>query len=68
MGTRLKKTAIYAILQKVKAGEITVDHRHLNPKKITWVPDVITSVAAAVEEDQRVTIKKHFFFCQWGLC
>ncbi len=53
----LKKTAIYAILKKVKAGETTADQRHLNPKKRTRVPDVIASVAAAVEEDRRVTIK-----------
>ncbi len=53
----LKKTAIYTILKKVKAGETTADQRHLNLKKRTQVPDVIASVAVAVEEDWRVTIK-----------
>jgi hypothetical protein len=29
----LKKTAIYAIINKVKKGETTADQRHLNSKK-----------------------------------
>ncbi len=29
----LLKTAIYAIIKKVKAGESTADMRHLNPMK-----------------------------------
>ncbi len=53
----LKKAAIYAILKKDKAGETTTNQMHLNPKNRTRVPDVIASVAAAVEEDRRVTIK-----------
>ncbi len=40
----LKKTAIYAILKKVKAGENTADLRHLNPKKRRRIPAVIASV------------------------
>jgi hypothetical protein len=57
MGIRLsRKPPIYAMFKKVKYGENTVDQRHLNPKKRTYIPDVIASVAATVEEDQWVTI------------
>ena len=49
----LKKTAIYAILKKVKAGENTDDQRHLNPKKRSQTPNIIAAVAASVEQDRR---------------
>jgi histone-lysine N-methyltransferase SETMAR len=54
----LKKTAIYAILKKVKAGENTDDQRHLNPKKTVRSAVLVASVAAAIEEDRRLCIKK----------
>jgi hypothetical protein len=53
----LQKTAIYEIIKKVKAGKDTADQRHLNPKKTVRIAALITSVAAAVEEDRRVTIE-----------
>ncbi len=34
----LKKTAIYAIIKKVKNGETTNDQRHLNSKKNVRTP------------------------------
>jgi hypothetical protein len=34
----LKKTTIYAILKKMKAGENTAHQKHLNPKKRTRIP------------------------------
>jgi histone-lysine N-methyltransferase SETMAR len=53
----LKKTAIYAILKKVKAGKNTDDQRHLNPKKTVRTASLIASIAAAVEADRRQCIK-----------
>ncbi len=53
----LKKTAIYAIINKVKKGETTDDQRHLNSKKTVQTLALIASVAAAVEEDRRVCIE-----------
>jgi hypothetical protein len=47
----LKKTAIYAIIKKVKNGETTDDQRHLNGKKNMQTPALIASNATAVEED-----------------
>jgi histone-lysine N-methyltransferase SETMAR len=54
----LQKTAIYAIIKKVKAGESTADLRHLNPKKTVRTPELIASVAAIVEEDRRLSMDK----------
>ena len=54
----LKKSAIYVILKKVKAGENTDDQRHLNPKKRTRTPALIGDVAAAVEENRRICINE----------
>ncbi len=53
----LKKTAIYAILKKVKAGKNTDDQRHLNPKKTVRTASLIASIAAAIEADRRQCIK-----------
>jgi hypothetical protein len=54
----LQKTAIYAIIKKVKAGESTADLRHLNPKKTMRTPELIASVAAIIEEDCRLSMEK----------
>jgi hypothetical protein len=51
----LQKKAIYKIIKKVKAGKDTADQRHLNLKKTVRIAALIASVAAAVEEDRRVT-------------
>jgi hypothetical protein len=53
----LKKTAIYAIISKVKKGETKEDQQHLNSKKTVRTPALIASVAAAVEEDRRICIE-----------
>jgi hypothetical protein len=53
----LKRAAIYKILKAVKEGKNTDDQRHLNSKKTKRTPALIASVAAAVEEDRRQTIK-----------
>jgi hypothetical protein len=53
----LQKTAIYAIIKKVKAGESTADMRHLNPKKTVRTPELIASVAAAIEEDRCLSME-----------
>jgi hypothetical protein len=53
----LKKTAIYAIINKVKKGEMTDDQHHLNSKKTMQTPAFIASVATAVEDDHRVCIE-----------
>jgi hypothetical protein len=42
----LKKTAIYVILKKIKAGKNTDDQRHLSPKKRVRTANVIAAVAA----------------------
>jgi hypothetical protein len=52
----LKKTAIYAILKKVKSGKTTEDQRRFNPKKTVWTASLIASVAAAVEDDRRLGV------------
>ena len=52
----LQKTAIYAIIKKVKAGETTADMRHLNPKKTVRTPELIASVAA-IEEDCHLSME-----------
>ncbi len=53
----LQKTAIYAIIKKVKAGKNTSDQRHLNGKKTLRNAALIASVAAAVEQDRRLSVK-----------
>jgi hypothetical protein len=56
-GQTLQKTASYAIIKKVKAGESTADMSHLNPKMTMRTPELITSVAAAIEEDCRLSLQ-----------
>ncbi len=53
----LKKTAIYAIIKKVKNRETTDDQRHLNGKKTVQTPALIASVAAVIEEDRQLSIE-----------
>jgi hypothetical protein len=53
----LQKTAIYAIIKNVKAGELTANMRHLNPKKTVRTPELIASVAAAIKEDHRLSME-----------
>ena len=53
----LKRTQIYEVIRKVKAGENTVDQRFRNPKKTKRHQSLITAVAATVEQDRRVGIE-----------
>jgi histone-lysine N-methyltransferase SETMAR len=48
-------TSIYNILKKVKAGKNTDDQRHLNAKRTKRSTTLVADVAAAVENDARVT-------------
>ncbi len=50
-------SAIYNIINKVKAGESTEDRRHLNPKKTKRTKDIIAAVAADVKADRRITCR-----------
>jgi len=53
----LKRTQIYEIISKVKAGKNTSDRRHLNSKKTKRTQENIDAVAAAVLEDARVNVR-----------
>jgi hypothetical protein len=53
----LEKTAIYAILKNVKSGKTTEDQRRFNPKKTVRTASLIASVAAAIEDDCRLSVK-----------
>jgi hypothetical protein len=53
----LSKSAIYKIINKVKAGETTEDKRHLNPKKTMRTVDIIAAVAADVKADRRISCR-----------
>jgi hypothetical protein len=53
----LNLRAIYDILKLVKKGENTDDKRRFNPKKTTRTDDLVTAVAAAIEDDCRVRVK-----------
>ena len=52
----LRRTQIYEVIRKVKASENTDDQRIRNPKKTKRDQSLITAIAAAVEQDRRVTI------------
>ena len=52
----MKRTQIYDIIRKVKAGENTNDQRYRNPKKTKKDQSLIMAVATAIEKDRRVTI------------
>jgi hypothetical protein len=53
----LSKSAIYKIINKVKAGESTNDKRHLNFKKTKRSMEIIAAVAADVKADCRITCR-----------
>jgi hypothetical protein len=57
-GKSLSKSAIYKIINKVKAGETTEDQRHLNQKKTKRTVDIIAAVAADVKADRRITCRE----------
>jgi hypothetical protein len=45
--------------QKVKAGKSIADMRHLDLKKTVRTPDLIASVAAAIEEDHHLSMENY---------
>ena len=53
----LKKTQIYAIIKKVKAGENAYDQRSLSSQKTKRTASSVAAVAAAIEEDRRFTVR-----------
>jgi hypothetical protein len=53
----LQETAVYAIIKKVKASKNTSDQSHFNRKKTVRNATLIASVAAAVEQNCRLSIK-----------
>ena len=56
----LKKTQIYAIIKKVKAGENAYDQRSLSSQKTKRTASsvaAVAAVAAAIEEDRRFTVR-----------
>jgi AraC-like DNA-binding protein len=54
----LKKTQIYDIVRKVRAGKDASDQRSLSAKKNKRTASLIAAVAAAVEKDRRVTLQE----------
>ncbi len=53
----MSKSAIYKIINKVKAGETNEDKRHLNPKKTKRTMDIIAAVATDVKADDRISCR-----------
>ena len=54
----LKKTAIYAIIRKVKLGKNPDDQRHLSAKKTKRTAKLIAAVGAAIKADPQVTLSE----------
>ncbi len=54
----LKRAQIYAILKKVKTGENASDQRKFNSKKTKRTLALIASIAAAMEDDRRILVKR----------
>jgi hypothetical protein len=54
----LKKTAIYEILSRVKAGKSTVDKRGFNTKRTKRTAAAVAAISAAIEADRRITLEK----------
>ena len=53
----LHKSTIYDLINKVKAGKMTEDQCHLNPKKTKRNLELIAPVAATVEKDAWMTVQ-----------
>jgi hypothetical protein len=54
----LKKNHIYAIIKNVKEGKPTTDQRELNGRTKVGKLAFITDVAADIEKDRRVMVRK----------
>ena len=57
----LKKTQLYAIIKKVKAGKNAYDQRSLSSQRTKRTASSIAAVAAAIEDDRRFTIRSLVF-------
>jgi hypothetical protein len=54
----LKRTQIYDIMKKVKEGKLAADQRGFNTKWQVRNSALVTEIAAEVESDRRVTVRK----------
>ena len=54
----MSASQVYRIIALVKKGKNTKDQRPQNPKKTVRTPDIVASVAAAVENNRRLNIRK----------
>ncbi len=54
----LKRTQIYDIMKKVKEGKLAADQRGFNPKWHVRNSALVTEIAAEVESDRCVTVRK----------
>ncbi len=54
----MKKTQIYAIIKNVKEGKPTSDQRKSNGTRKIRILEFIADVAAAIEKDQRQTVRR----------
>jgi hypothetical protein len=56
--TAMSKSQINPIIKAVKEGKNIADQRHSCAKKTKRTGDVLTSIAAAIEEDRRITVRE----------
>jgi hypothetical protein len=56
--TAMSKSQINCIIKAVKEGKNTADQRHSSAKKTKRTGDVLASIAAAIEDDQRITVRE----------
>jgi hypothetical protein len=54
----MSASQVYRIIALVKKGKNTKDQRPQNPKKTVKTPDIVASVANAVENNRRLNIQK----------
>ena len=54
----LKKTAIYDIIKKVKAGNNTDDQRRFNAKNTKRTAEKIEEISASIESNRRISIQE----------
>ncbi len=56
--TAMLKSRINCIIKAVKEGKNTADQRHSSAKKTKLTGDVLASIAAAIEKDRWITVRK----------
>jgi hypothetical protein len=52
-----KRKLIFEIIKKAEDLKTTANQRHLDPKKMVWTDQIITSVAPDIEADGHISIK-----------